>query len=91
MVCLLCVVNQQIIHPAIQPRKKIRTCENEGHKMPPTFKKRKNILLVMAVKAPGDLYSLAMSQVSYNERTNTTMVTKDWSAKIGLKISQQCT
>ena len=31
MVCLLCVVKQQ--HPALQPHKKIRTCENEGHKM----------------------------------------------------------
>ena len=39
---------------------------------------------VLAVKAPGDLYTLAMSQVSYKERTNTTMVTKDWSSKIGL-------
>ena len=34
---------------------------------------------VLAVKAPGDLYTLAMSQLSYKERTNTTMVTKDWS------------
>ena len=36
------------------------------------------------LKALGDLYTLAMSQVSYTERTITTMVTKDWSTKIGL-------
>ena len=34
---------------------------------------------VLTVKAPGDLYTLA-----YKERTNTTMVTIDWSTKIGL-------
>ena len=39
---------------------------------------------VLAVKDPGDLYTLAMSQVSYKERTNTTMVTKDWSTQICL-------
>ena len=39
---------------------------------------------VLAVKAPGDLYTLAMSQVSYKERTNTTMVTKNWTSKVGL-------
>ena len=39
---------------------------------------------VLAVKAPGDLYTLAMSQVSYKERTNTSMVTKDWSSKNGI-------
>ena len=39
---------------------------------------------VLAMKAPGDLYTLAMSQVSYKERTNTTMVTKNWSSKVGL-------
>ena len=38
----------------------------------------------LAVKAPGDLDTLAMSHVSYKERTNTTMVTKGWSSKIGL-------
>ena len=38
---------------------------------------------VLAVKGPGDLYTLAMSKVSNKERTNTTMVTKDWSSKIG--------
>jgi hypothetical protein len=32
---------------------------------------------VQAVKAPTDLYTLAMTQVSYKERTNTTMVTKN--------------
>jgi hypothetical protein len=29
----------------------------------------------LAVKAPRDLYNLAMSQVSYKERTKTTMIT----------------
>jgi hypothetical protein len=32
---------------------------------------------VLAVKAPRDLYTLAMSKVSYKERTKTTMVTKN--------------
>ncbi len=31
---------------------------------------------VLAVKAPRDLYTLAMSQVSYKERTKTTMSPK---------------
>ena len=39
---------------------------------------------VLAVKAPRDLYTLAMSQVSYKERTKTTMVTKNWTSKVGL-------
>ena len=39
---------------------------------------------VLALKAPGDLYTLAISQVSYKERTNTAMVTKNWSSKVGL-------
>jgi hypothetical protein len=36
------------------------------------------------VKAPRDLYTLAMSQVSYKERTKTTMVTKNCTSKVGL-------
>jgi hypothetical protein len=32
---------------------------------------------VLAVSASRDLYTLAMSQVSYRERTKTTMVTKN--------------
>jgi hypothetical protein len=36
------------------------------------------------VKAPRDLYTLAMSQVSYNERTKTNMVTKNRTSKDGL-------
>jgi hypothetical protein len=36
------------------------------------------------VKAPRDLYTLAISQVSYKERTKTTMFTKDWTSKVGL-------
>jgi hypothetical protein len=32
---------------------------------------------VLAVKAPKDLYTLAMSQVSYKKRTKTTTVTKN--------------
>jgi len=39
---------------------------------------------VLAMKAPRDLYKLAMSQVSYKERTNKTMVTKNWTNKVGL-------
>ena len=39
---------------------------------------------VLAVKAPGDLYTLAMSQVSYKDRTNTTTVTKNWTSNVGL-------
>ena len=39
---------------------------------------------VLAVKAPGDLYTLAISQVSYKDRTNTTMVTKNWTSNVGL-------
>ena len=39
---------------------------------------------VLAVKAPGDLYTLAMSQVSYKDRTNMTMVTKNWTSNVGL-------
>ena len=31
-----------------------------------------------------NLYTLAMSQVSYKERTKTTMVTKNWTSKVGL-------
>jgi hypothetical protein len=36
------------------------------------------------MKAPRDLYNLAMSQVSYKERTKTTMVAKNWNSKVGL-------
>jgi hypothetical protein len=39
---------------------------------------------VLAMKATRDLYTLAMSQVSYKERTKTTMVTKNWASKVGL-------
>ena len=39
---------------------------------------------VCASKAPTDLYSLAMSQVSYKERTKSTMVTKNCISKVGL-------
>jgi hypothetical protein len=39
---------------------------------------------VLAVKAPRDLYNVAMSQVSYKERTKTTMVTKNWTSKVRL-------
>jgi hypothetical protein len=39
---------------------------------------------VLAMKAPKDLYKLAMSQVSYKERTNKTMVNKNWTNKVGL-------
>jgi hypothetical protein len=39
---------------------------------------------VLGVKAQRDLYNLAMSQVSYKERTKTTMVTKKWTSKVGL-------
>jgi hypothetical protein len=35
------------------------------------------------VKAPRDLITIAISQVSYKERAKTTMVTKNWS-KVGL-------
>ena len=38
----------------------------------------------LAIKAPEDLYTLAISQVLYKERTNLTMVTKDRTFKIGL-------
>ena len=37
---------------------------------------------VLGVKALGNIYNLAMSQVSYKKIN--TMVTKDWSTKIGL-------
>jgi hypothetical protein len=43
-------------------------------------------LQVLAVKAPRDFYTLAMSQVSYKERTKTTMVTKNWTSKVGLRF-----
>ena len=39
---------------------------------------------VLAMKAPRDLYKLAMSQVSYKEKTNKTMVTKNWTNKVGI-------
>jgi hypothetical protein len=39
---------------------------------------------IMAMKAPRDLHTLAMSQVSYTERSKTTMVTKNWTSKVGL-------
>jgi hypothetical protein len=39
---------------------------------------------VLAVKAPRYLYNLAISQVSCNERTKTTMVTINWTSKVGL-------
>jgi hypothetical protein len=39
---------------------------------------------VLAVKAPRYLYTLAMSQVSYKERTKTMMVTKNWTSTVGL-------
>jgi predicted nucleotidyltransferase component of viral defense system len=37
---------------------------------------------VLPVKAPRDLYTLAMSRVSYKERTKTTMVIKNWTSKV---------
>jgi hypothetical protein len=39
---------------------------------------------VLAVKAPRDLYTLAMSRVSYKETTKTIMVSKNWTYKVGL-------
>ena len=39
---------------------------------------------VCALKAPTDIYNLAMSQVSYKERTKSTMVTKNYISKVGL-------
>jgi hypothetical protein len=36
----------------------------------------------LAVKAPRDLYTLAMSQVSYKERTKTTIVFKNCILKL---------
>jgi hypothetical protein len=39
---------------------------------------------VLDVKAPRDLYNLAMSQASYKERIKTIMVTKNWTSKVGL-------
>jgi hypothetical protein len=36
------------------------------------------------VKAPKDLYTLAMSKIFFKERTKTTMVNKNWTSKIGL-------
>jgi hypothetical protein len=39
---------------------------------------------IMAVKAPRDWYTLAISQVFYKERAKTTMVTKNWTFKVGL-------
>jgi hypothetical protein len=35
------------------------------------------------VKVPRDLHTLAMSHVSYKERTKTIMVTKNWTSKVG--------
>jgi hypothetical protein len=35
----------------------------------------------VALKAPRNLYTLAMSQLSYKERTKTAMVTKNWTSK----------
>jgi hypothetical protein len=44
------------------------------------------------VKATRDWYTLAMSQVSYKEKTKTIVVTKNRTSKVGLsKISKQCT
>ena len=39
---------------------------------------------VLALKTPSNLYDLASVQVSYKERTNSTIVTKDWTSSIGL-------
>jgi hypothetical protein len=39
---------------------------------------------VLAVKAPRDLYNLATKQVSFKQRTQNTMVTKDWTTNVGL-------
>jgi hypothetical protein len=36
------------------------------------------------MKAPRDLHTLAMSQVSYKERKQNTMVTKNWTFIVGL-------
>jgi hypothetical protein len=38
----------------------------------------------LAVKASRDLYTLPMNQVSYKEITKTTMVTENWTSKVGL-------
>ncbi len=38
---------------------------------------------VLAVEAPRDLYTLAISQVSYKERTKTILVTQNWTSKVG--------
>jgi hypothetical protein len=38
---------------------------------------------VLGVKTSRDFYTLAMRQISYIERTNTTMVTKNWTSKVG--------
>ena len=39
---------------------------------------------VQAVKAPRDLYNLATKQVSFKQRTQNNMVTKDWTTNAGL-------
>ena len=39
---------------------------------------------VLALKAPRDLYNLAKKQVSFKQRTQNTMVTKDWTTNVGL-------
>ena len=39
---------------------------------------------VMALKAPRDLYYLAKKQVSFKQRTQNTMFTKDWTTNVGL-------
>jgi hypothetical protein len=45
--------------------------------------------IILTVKAPRYLYTLAMSQVSYKEGAKTTMVTKNLTSKFGL--SRYCT
>ena len=39
---------------------------------------------VLALKSPRDLYKLAKKQVSFKQRTQNTMVTKDWTTNVGL-------
>ena len=38
----------------------------------------------LALKALRDLYNLAKKQVSFKQRTQNTMVTKDWTTVVGL-------
>ena len=46
---LLCVVKQQIIHPALQPRKKKRTCEKRQLDANNLWKKKKNYFFQLLV------------------------------------------